>query len=284
MSTITIRSPNSPAEFRDLQEVQRRAWGIVDDSYILPLSTMISVHYYGGIVLGAFTLTGEAVGLSFGFLGRIHERICLYSQLTGVIPEQQGTGLGTRLKYAQRDFCRAQGIDLIAWAFDPLQARNAHFNIQKLGAISRRLIPDMYGPRTDALNAGVPTDRMIAEWEIDAEPVPTLTDGEIRDLPRVIRPGPFGNRADIPTDAWPPPWSDMPKGPRSLLEIPADINAMRRDRPRDAEYWKRLVTNALIGSFDLGYRVIGFVRSGDRSRYYYVLEPPSSPTYDRELG
>ncbi len=107
--------------------------------------------------------------MSFAFLGRIEGRLCLYSQLTGVVPGYQSQGLGYQIKVVQRDFARAEGIGLIAWAFDPLQAGNAHFNLARLGATAGRYIDNMYGERTDALNAGVPTDRLIAEWKVDAE-------------------------------------------------------------------------------------------------------------------
>src|SRR5206468_2624883 len=103
MLDATIRPPETPADYRALQEAQRRAWGIVDDSYILPVATMASARHHGGFVVGAFLSSGEAVGLSFGFLGRIDGRLCLYSQLTGVVPGYQSLGLGSRIKDAQRE-------------------------------------------------------------------------------------------------------------------------------------------------------------------------------------
>ena len=115
--------------------------------------------------------------MSFAFLGRVAGRLCLYSQLTGVVPAYQSRGLGYQIKLLQRDFARAEGIDRIAWAFDPLQTGNAHFNLARLGATAGRYIDNMYGERTDALNAGVPTDRLIAEWDTMAgSPVRIPTD------------------------------------------------------------------------------------------------------------
>ena len=170
MDEITIRTPETPGDYRALarRPVTSRRWGIGDDTYILPVSTMVSVHHHGGFVVGAYRPDGEAVGLSFGFLGRIVGRICLHSQLTGVVPECQSTGLGSRMKAAQREFCLAEGIELIAWAFDPFRAANARFNLNRLGATCGRYLEDMYGPRSDALNLGSPTDRLIAEWEVRA--------------------------------------------------------------------------------------------------------------------
>lgn len=258
MDHVTIRTAETPADYRALQEAQRRAWGIVDDTTILPVATMASARHHGGFVAGAFLPEGVAVGVTFGFLGRIDGRLCLYSQLTGVIPGYQSRGLGMRLKEAQREFCRAEEIGLIAWAFDPLQAGNAHFNLQKLGATCRRFVPDMYGLRTDALNAGVATDRIIAEWEIDARPRREFSDEDIRELPHL---------------------SGTAEGaePRVLLEIPASISTLRGDDPVSAEAWRVAVGRAMTHSFAAGYRAVGFVRGAADPRCYYVLDRLSGP-------
>src|SRR4051794_39624243 len=99
---ITIRRAESLADYRACQEAQRLAWGIADESYVVPIATMVGAQLHGGLVLGAFRPAGEAVGISFAFLGRIDGRIGLYSQLTGVVPGWQSHGLGSRLKTAQR--------------------------------------------------------------------------------------------------------------------------------------------------------------------------------------
>ena len=176
---ITIRRAESVADYRACQDAQRRAWGVTEDGYLVPIATMVGANLHGGLVLGAFLPGGEAVAMSFAFLGRIEGRLCLYSQLTGVVPGYQSRGLGYRIKLRQRDFARAEGIDVIAWAFDPLQAGNAHFNLARLGATAGRYVDNMYGERTDALNAGVPTDRLIAEWDMKTEsdaPIPASDD------------------------------------------------------------------------------------------------------------
>ena len=266
MKPILIRAAETPADYRVLQEAQRIVWGIVDETYIIPVSTMASARHHGGFVAGAFLPSGAAVGVTFGFLGRIDGRMCLYSQLTGVVPEYQSRGLGMRLKEAQREFCRAEGIDLIAWAFDPLQAGNARFNLQKLGATCRRLVPDMYGLRTDALNAGFPTDRLIVEWEIDAVPPAALGEDEALALPQVRI---LSSISELQREGWPAslarlldkakamPWSSLPEGPRLLLEVPSSILDLRRDDPQRAMCWQAVVSSALLGCFSMGYRAVG---------------------------
>jgi predicted GNAT superfamily acetyltransferase len=261
---ITIRPAASIADYHACQSAQRRAWGLADESYVVPVATMVGAQLHGGLVLGAFLPDGEAVGVSFAFLGRVEGRLCLYSQLTGVVPGYQGHGLGARLKHAQRDHARAEGIERIAWAFDPLQSGNARFNLDKLGASAGRYIIDMYGPRTDALNLGTPTDRLIAEWPTTPGPQPEFDPGSADELPSLIdRAGPTARLEVLAA-----------KEPRVLLEIPDDIGRLRAEDPALAGRWLLAVRQAFLAAFTAGYRAVGFLRveePGPR-RGGYVLQ------------
>jgi predicted GNAT superfamily acetyltransferase len=276
---IVIRRAESVADYRACQDAQRRAWGIADDGYLVPVATMVGANLHGGLVLGAFLATGEAVAMSFAFLGRIERRFCLYSQLTGVVPGYQSRGLGYQIKLFQREFARAERIEIIAWAFDPLQEGNAHFNLARLGAAAGRYIDNMYGERTDTLNLGVPTDRLIVEWETTSESPVSLPPDAVATAPRLIATSreqaggqgsggtlvPLGVEAEV-------------EAPRVLLEIPLDIARLRRDRPALAESWRSAVRQAFRTAFAAGYRAVQFVRedaSGSR-RGFYVLERPSA--------
>ncbi|WP_435016939.1 hypothetical protein TA3x_004522 [Tundrisphaera sp. TA3] len=262
---ITIRRAETLDDYRACQHAQKVAWGITDESYLIPLATMVGVQHHGGLVLGAFDASGAILGVSFAFLGRIHGRFCLYSQLTGVVPGQQGKGIGNRLKQYQREFARSEGLDSLAWSFDPLQAGNARFNLHHLGATSSRFIEDMYGRRTDALNADTPTDRLIAEWPAVPDPSPRPELPGIDDLPRLIRTRIDEAGSPIPEGAIPA--ADL--GPVALLEIPADITSLRRDDPTRAAAWTSALRAAFPDAFARGYRAEGFHRDGDRG--FYVL-------------
>ena len=100
---ITIRRAETIADYRACQDAQRQAWGISDEGYLVPIATMVGANLHGGLVLGAFLPGGEAVAMSFAFLGRVEDRLCLYSQLTGVVPAYQSRGLGYEIKRLQRD-------------------------------------------------------------------------------------------------------------------------------------------------------------------------------------
>jgi predicted GNAT superfamily acetyltransferase len=268
---ITIRRARSIADYRACQEAQKRAWEISEEGYLIPVATMVGANLHGGLVLGAFLPGGEAVAMSFAFLGRIEGRLCLYSQLTGVVPEHQSHGLGYQIKLFQREVARAEGIERIVWAFDPLQAGNAHFNLTRLGAHAARYVANMYGERTDRLNAGVPTDRLIAEWDVAAAPPGPLSFDSVSALPRLIELTTAQSHGLVPAGLRPISWDD---NPRFLLEIPADITALRREAPALAESWRSLVGQAFQQSFERSYRAVHFVRddSAASRRGFYVLE------------
>jgi predicted GNAT superfamily acetyltransferase len=276
---VAIRRAETVADYLACQDAQRRAWGIGEDGYLIPVATMVGANLHGGLVLGAFLPDGQAVAMSFAFLGRIEGRLCLYSQLTGVVPGYQSQGLGYRIKTHQRDFARAEGIGLIAWAFDPLQAGNAHFNLARLGAAAGRYVENMYGERTDALNAGVPTDRLIAEWSTAKEPNTWIRPDAATALPRLINTS-AGQGGESEVDATPVPLSlSFPidrddQTPHLLLEIPADVGRLRRERPELAERWRSMVRTAFQTAFAEDYRAVSFVRDETVTprRVFYVLD------------
>ena len=102
----------------------------------------------------------------------------LHSHMAAVLPEFRDLGIGRRLKLAQREDALARGIPLIEWTFDPLQTKNAYFNICRLGAIARRYLTDVYGSTSSPLHAGLPTDRLVAEWHLDSPRVVDILGGK----------------------------------------------------------------------------------------------------------
>ncbi len=275
LGEITLRRAESPADYLACQEAQRLAWGIAEDGYVIPVATMVGANLHGGLVLGAFLPDGQAIAMSFAFLGRVEDRLCLYSQLTGVVPGHQSLGLGFELKHLQRAFAQSENIPVIAWAFDPLQAGNARFNLAKLGARVRRYVDNMYGSRTDALNAGVPTDRVIAEWEVADAPHPSSSSPpwvEPTTLPALIELSPGASGTLEPRAA------RRPTGERLVrLDIPANVAALRRERPELAEAWRKAVREAFLGALGEGYEAVNFVRYevASEARCAYLLEKPS---------
>jgi predicted GNAT superfamily acetyltransferase len=258
---ITVRDIRGPDELRACQAVQRRAWGITDDGYVVPVATMAGAQRVGGLVLGAFDSDDALVGFSFAFLGRLRGELVLYSQLTGVDPDHQSSGIGRLLKHEQRKRARDMGLRSVVWAFDPLQAANAAFNLHVLGASCRHYEVNMYGARTDALNAGLASDRLLAEWPTDAES--HIAPEAWTDAPELIQTVQRGSvRAPVqigPSTA-----------ERVTVEIPTDLRAVKRS-PELARAWQSAARQAFQDAFASAYVAVGFSRA-DALRPRYLLE------------
>ena len=150
------------ADFERCVEVQLAVWGYSDGD-LIPRRVFIVADRIGGQVIGAFD-RDVMVGFAMALPGYRAGKAYLHSHMLAVLPDYRNAGLGRRLKLAQREDALARGFDLMEWTFDPLEIKNAHLNIVRLGAIARRYIPDFYGPSTSLLQGGLPTDRLVAEW------------------------------------------------------------------------------------------------------------------------
>lgn len=261
---LELRPVATVEEYRACQEVQRRAWGIAEEGYLVPVATLAGAQRVGGLVLGAFE-GDRLIGFSFAFLGRLAGELVLYSQLSGVEPDRQGMGVGRLLKEEQRRRAAGMGLSTVAWAYDPLQVGNAHFNLAVLGATTRTYEVNLYGPRTDALNAGLDTDRLIVEWPTSGQPAGRASRWPgARDLLET-EPRPNGQRR--PAAVHPPA-----DAPRLHLEIPASIRDLLAAEPDLARAWQRAVRRAFESAFGAGYRAVGFAR-GEQPCYLLERAP-----------
>lgn len=166
---IEIAPVTALADFERCVEIQLAVWGYSDGD-LIPRRVFIVADRIGGQVIGAFD-RDVMVGFAMALPGYREGKSYLHSHMLAVLPEYRNGGLGRRLKLAQRDDALGRGFDLMEWTFDPLEIKNAYLNIVRLGAISRRYIPDFYGPSTSALQGGLPTDRLVAEWWLRSERV-----------------------------------------------------------------------------------------------------------------
>jgi predicted GNAT superfamily acetyltransferase len=259
---IEIRPVDSISEYLACQDVQRAAWGISEEQYVIPVATMVAAQRYGGLVLGAFRPDQQLVGFSFAFLSVVRGRLSLYSQLTGVHPASQSQGIGTRLKHAQRRFARERAIDQIAWAFDPLKAGNAHFNLEVLGARAIDHVEDMYGPRSDALNRAARTNRLIAVWETNPRCDPLEKKHDRRTEAPLLQ-----NLAERPFLQ-----EDALASDQIRIELPASNPSGSPTPTTQADTWYVALNRAFRLAFDMHYEAIGFSRCGPHnSAAHYSL-------------
>jgi predicted GNAT superfamily acetyltransferase len=175
-TAIHIQSLTSLEHFERCVVLQLEVWGYSDGD-VVPRRVFVVAQRIGGQVLGAFdgdTLVGFAMSLP----GYREGKSYLHSHMLAVLPQHRNAGIGRRLKLAQRDDAIARGFDLMEWTFDPLEIRNAHLNIARLGVIVRRYQPDFYGPSSSPLQGGLPTDRLYAEWWLRSDRVAGMLRGE----------------------------------------------------------------------------------------------------------
>jgi predicted GNAT superfamily acetyltransferase len=164
---IAIRDCLFLEDYEQCVAVQKTVWGFADRD-LIPLRFFVVAHKIEGQVIGAFEPGRRMVGFCLAVPALRGSTVYLHSHMLAVLDPYRRTGLGRRLKLEQRRQALARGITLIEWTFDPLEWRNAIFNLNRLGAIARRYVPNQYGISTSPLHRGLPTDRLVAEWWLDS--------------------------------------------------------------------------------------------------------------------
>ncbi len=167
------------AELERLDEavaLQRTIWGY-SDLDVESRALLVIASRFAGQLIGAFD-EKNLIGIALAFCAIPRGEVRLHSHRVGVLPEYQNRGIGRMLKLAQREDALARGIKVIQWTFDPLQQRNAYFNIEKLGGVAREYISNLYGITSSPLHGGLPTDRLLIEWELESPRVLSVLNGE----------------------------------------------------------------------------------------------------------
>jgi len=184
-ANIHIQSLTSLEDFERCVVLQLEVWGYSDGD-VIPRRVFVVAQRIGGQVIGAFD-AGTLIGFAMSLPGYRDGKPYLHSHMLAVQRQYRNAGIGRRLKLAQRDDAIARGFDLMEWTFDPLEIRNAHLNIGRLGAIVRRYQPDFYGPSSSPLQGGLPTDRLYAEWWLRSDRVAGMLRGEVQPIEVIER-------------------------------------------------------------------------------------------------
>jgi len=195
---IVVRKCAGIEEFQRCVALQREIWG-EQDIEVEPATLFVVASETGGQVLGAFD-QDRLVGYTLALVGFADGTVFLHSHMTGVCGDCRDRGVGRQLKLFQREEALGRGIRLIVWTFDPLETKNAHFNLNRLGAIARKYLPNLYGRTTSPLHLGLPTDRLWVEWQLDSARVV----GAVSDLPTEPEAAAFAARIALPgeLDQW----------------------------------------------------------------------------------
>ncbi|WP_214108471.1 GNAT family N-acetyltransferase [Acrocarpospora catenulata] len=251
---IELRELTEVADFHRVLQLFDDIWHFEPADTPVSVEMMCALSHSGNYVAGAYD--GERlVGASVAFLAAPAGQ-ALHSHVTGAVRR----GAGFALKLHQRAWALDRGLDRVAWTFDPLVRRNAYFNLAKLGARPEEYLPEFYGPMADEVNAGDESDRVLAVWRLTAPQVAAAASG-VRPEPAI----PPGTARALSAVAG-KPVPAVTTGRVVLVELPEDIEGLRRSDPGTAKAWRMAVREVLGGLLEEGATVTGFARGG------YVVE------------
>lgn len=235
---LTIRPLFTLHDMHACERLQTRIWQY-SDLEVVPHSVFLVAQEIGGEILGAFD-GDQAVGFTLAFPAVRSSRVYLHSHMTAVLPEYQNKGVGRSLKLAQREHALMRRIDLIEWTFDPLQLRNAYFNVERLGAIARRHLPNFYGHTSSTFHRELPTDRLVAEWRLESNEVKNAIGGRKRQI----------------------------SGEHKRVYVPPNISELCMSDPQRAQDIQRDVRSQFQQLFQDSYAVTGFGLESGQGIYF----------------
>lgn len=271
---LRIRAAHTRADLETCVMLQRAVWGLSDLEVTSTLQLTATLHS-GGLLHLAETAAGQPVAFAYAFPAIRGGVAHLHSDMLAVLPSHQARGIGGRLKWAQREDALRAGVSLITWTYDPLQARNAHLNLHRLGALAMEFLEDFYGVTSSSLHHRLPTDRLLVYWNLRSPRVAALAEkreagaGTVApDLPRINE---VKWQAGWPISSEPVLGLDAPE---LLLEIPPDWNVLAASAPRVAEGWQSRIKRAFQAYLGRGYIGADFAltEEGGRRRPFYVLK------------
>lgn len=228
---IDIRELHAVDEVHRASQVLADVWG--GDRGGMPPNLLRALAHSGNYAVGLYD-ADRMIGASVAFFAAPAER-SMHSHITGVLPDLQSKGLGRVLKQHQREWALARDVGHITWTFDPLVARNAHFNLRTLGTRVTEYLVNHYGEMDDGINRGDETDRVMVSWALASPPVLTPEPGNVV----------------------------------ASVAVPSDIETLRRESPADAAAWRVRVRDEILGLLADGLVIGGF----DDERGYLFVRP-----------
>lgn len=238
---ITVRKLDSIPDYQGAVHLQQEIWGFSElDS--LPTRLFVVSSKIGGHSFGAF-VGDRMIGFCVALPGlKAGEAPYLHSNMLGVVAEYRNAGVGRMLKLAQREEALAHGIKLMEWTFDPLEIKNAYFNMERLGAVVKRYVLNQYGVTSSKLHGSLPTDRCVAEWYLDSPRVHAMLAGTPQPRPEIV----------------------------ATISVPPGIDSMRHEDPRQLREVQRGITESFLEHFRAGLTVVGVDKQADGGVVYLL--------------
>ena len=278
---MKIKPITTPQQARDVIQVELATWE-TEPGWAVPTHILMAVAENGGVLMGAYQ-DDRMVGFTLGWLGTMDssprpaaQQLKLVSHMTGVLPEYRDRQVGYQLKLAQRRWAIERELELITWTYDPLESRNANLNVRRLGTVCQAYLRDFYGELDDKMSAGIESDRFQVEWWINSERARERLASAFNSQVQRPRGAQLLNPAALRDDGClrPAEQAAEPTAASILIEIPSDMQAIRRTDLDLGVAW-RYHTRALFESaFAAGYQVTGFTFERDSypQRSFYLLE------------
>jgi predicted GNAT superfamily acetyltransferase len=271
-STIEIRPLATRAELQACVDLQQATWG-EEFTDIVPASILKVSQRVGGVALGAFDPDGNLLGFVFGLTGVERGRIVHWSDMLAVRPDARNLGLGRRLKELQRAMVRDAGGTVIYWTYDPLIARNAHLNFNRLGARLAEYAEDFYGVTDSVLHGGIPTDRLVVAWSTREEEI----NERIAESERALGSSDC-RQAPIVTEEWIAGAAGAAILPHCVrVEIPSDAESLFHASPIEAGHWRFIARRGLQWGLSAGYSVTAFYLDELAGCGFYLMTKNARP-------
>jgi predicted GNAT superfamily acetyltransferase len=240
-ANIEVRALHTHEEFAEAVELQKTIWGF-DEIELLPVRLFVVATKVGGQAFGAFD-GGHMAAFCLAIPGlKAGGSTYLHSHMLGVLKDYRDLGVGRMLKLAQRDDAMPRGINLIEWTFDPLELKNAYFNIERLGAVIKRYVLNQYGTTSSHLHGSLPTDRCVAEWYIASQRVMDLLAGRPLPRPEVV----------------------------ARIAVPRNVGELKQSDPKQARAIQATVSERFLQNFERGLVVTGFERTPAEGVYLFT--------------
>ncbi|MCW5959540.1 MAG: GNAT family N-acetyltransferase [Pyrinomonadaceae bacterium] len=239
---IEIREVETFEEMDECLELQRRVFSFSDID-VSPRRHLVVTKQSGGFTLGAYD-GKKIVGLTITVPSFTGHKRAFYSHMAAVDPDYQSFGIGAAMKWAQRERASSVGVNYIKWTFQPVQARNAFFNLEKLGAVIKQYVPNFYGTgfTTIGAKADLESDRVYAEWELDSEKTLAFSKNEK-----------FTEAGDVVR----------------TIEIPSGWNELLESDIKKAEQEQERIKREFQEAFAAGLICKGFQRDTEHPKYLF---------------
>lgn len=268
MAEIEIRDMTTLEDFLACVQLQKEVWGFDDPYDVVPVPLLMIAQRNDGVALGAYE-GNRMIGFVYSLPGTYHGKRVQWSHMLAVVAEHRNSDIGYRLKMEQYRISQQKQYDVIEWTYDPLESRNAHFNLRKLGCTAHEYEVNIYGETSSPLHMGMPTDRLIAHWQVPPLEKKMPTWDSLPEEKSIVT---VTQRVDGH-----PFIEDIRLGATEeflFMEIPENTQALKQKSREAALLWRLKTRDIFLHYFHHGYEAYSFLHwtKSQPSRSFYILK------------